>query len=351
MKELWNHPIPRYLPLTLTVDQSGRPYLYVAQKSGGVLILQEQANKAPVEIATIPIKELGAMHATHCIHRGRYLYVGLGEFFGQKRHAGLAVIDISHPAKPKVISTWKSPDPIQGVSTILIHEKHAYLCAMSAGLITLDISRPNQIRHLSTFQPDIHFPRKNPSRVNHPNARGGAIKGKLLYLAYDAGGIRVIDISTPSKPRETGRYINATMKGKQQAYNNVLIHGNLLYAGIDYAGLEVLSIAKPNAIQQIGWWNPWQADTAKNIWFNSPGHVNELARLGKTLYLSTGDSEALALDISRPQKPRLIKHFGAVKNQLGTWGIHLGKNKLYLTYIRTIIPFKGTWSGLKAIRP
>lgn len=351
MKALWSHPIPRYLPLTLTADQSGRPYLYVAQKSGGLLILQEKGNKPPTAIATTPIKLLGNMGVGHCVHRGKYLYLGLGDFFGRKKYAGLAIIDISSPTKPKVKSIWKSPQPLHGVSTILIRGKHAYLCAMSAGLITLDISNPNKIRYLSTYQPDVHFPKKNPGRVAHPNARGGVIKGNLLFLAYDAGGIRVLDISNPSKPREISRYINAGMAGKQQAYNNVLIHKNTLYAAIDYAGIEILNIASPKNIRQIGWWNPWNANTPQNIWFNSPGHTNELALRKNILYISAGNREALALDVSRPAKPRLAKHFGAPKNQQGVWGIHLGKTKLYLTYIRTMIPFRGTWSGIKAVQP
>ena len=38
-------------------------------------------------------------------------------------------------------------------------------------------------------------------------------------------GLRVLDVADPLRPREVGRYVNAGMKQKQQAYNNLVIDG------------------------------------------------------------------------------------------------------------------------------
>ena len=142
--------------------------------------------------------------------------------------------------------------------------------------MTFDVANSSSIRHLSTFQPDVDSPRKNPGLIQHPNACGLAIRGRLLFVANDAGGLRVLDMKDRTQPREIGRYINAAMARKQQAYNNIVIQGDRAYIAIDYAGLEIVDISNHRNIRQLGWWNPWDAHTLKNLWFNSPGHTNQL---------------------------------------------------------------------------
>ena len=141
------------------------------------------------------------------------------------------------------------------------------------------------------------------------------------------------------------------MKRKQQAYNNIVLNGNLAYIGVDYAGLEIVDISNPRKIRQVGWWNPWNAHTLKNLWLNSPGHINQvvLDARRKRVYLSAGDSELQIVDVSRPKTPKLVSHFGRPKNKLGVWGLAVSGDYVYLAYIKTLIPFQGTWSGIKAV--
>ena len=81
--------------------------------------------------------------------------------------------------------------------------------------------------------------------MQHPNARGLAIEENLLFVAYDSGGIRVIDVADKAKPREIARYINAAVGNKQQAYNNIVIRGRLAYAGFDVYDREPLPLGHP----------------------------------------------------------------------------------------------------------
>jgi hypothetical protein len=223
---------------------------------------------------------------------------------------------------------------------------------MTQGVMIFDVSRPEKIEHVSTFQPDIHFPRKNPGKVQHPNARGLALRENLLYVAYDAGGLRVLDVSDKKRPREVGRYLNPQMAKRPQAYNNLVIDRNLAYVAVDYAGLEILDIRNPRDIRQVGWWNPWQAGTAKNNWFNSPGHTNQIALDARKnlAYLSAGDSELQVVDVSDPARPRLAARFGRTKDKLAVWGLTVSPDRVYLTYIQALSPFQGTWSGIKAVK-
>ena len=237
-------------------------------------------------------------------------------------------------------------------TTVVVDHDNAYLGAMSAGVLILDIRDPANIQLQSKFRPDPDFPRPNPNSLQRPNARGLALVGNRLFVAYDAGGVRILDVANRQQPQEIGRYINLGMGQKQQAYNNLIVDGDRLYAAIDYAGLEILDIKRVDAIRQVGWWNPWKAHTLQNLWFNSPGHTNQLEfdRKQQRIYLSAGDSELQVVDVAKPDHPQLVAQHGQSQNGLGTWGVALDENAAYLTYMTAIVPFRGTWAGVAAIK-
>jgi hypothetical protein len=324
----------------------------VAQKEGGVLTL-ETSKQPPAVVSTIPPSRFRQQDAMSITAQGRYLYVALGDHFAaQGAHAGLAKVDVMDPAHPRVVSIWTSPEKLSGSACVEVQGNYAYLGAMREGLFILDISDDaKDIRLISTFQPDIHFPVRSPNRVQHPNARGIAIHNHLLYLAYDAGGLRVIDIADPRTPREIGRYINPDMGRWPRAYNNVVLSPPYAYVAVDYAGLEILDIRDPRAIRRVGWWNPWNAGTNANNWFNSPGHTNQLAldTRDRRVYLSAGDSELQVVNVSNPRKPFLEAFHGEQKDRRGVWGLTLTDDLALLSYIKTAIPFQGEWSGIRAV--
>lgn len=350
----WEYATPKYLPMAIIADQLDRPFLYVALKDGGLRVLDSSNPKAaPRELAKIEKESVRQLDVMNLAQSGKLLFMALGGHFAAEgtNKAGMAIVSVADPRKPKLLSVWESKEKLKGGAVVVTDGKFAYLGAMSAGVMTFDVSDPSAIKHLSTFQPDIHFPRRNPGRVQYPNARGLAIRGDELFVAYDAGGLRALDVSDRERPREIGRYINEALIRKQQAYNNILIDGNTAYIAIDYAGLEIVDIANPRKIRQIGRWNPWDADTNKNLWFNSPGHTNQLALDHKRnlVYLSAGDSELMIVDVADPHSPKTAGQYGKQKNKLGVWGMTISKDQVYLTYIKAFIPFRGTWTGIKAV--
>ena len=351
---VWEYPIPKAVPQGLLCDRLGRPWLHAALKNGGLAIFDMANPKvAPKEVARIGVAQLGGIDAMHLTQQQDTLYVALGDFFNAKGSAaGLAAVSVARPAAPKVLSVWRSADILQGAAAVLVQGKYAYLGAMSHGVIILDVSNPTAIKEVASILPDVDYPRKSPSKVQHPNARGFAIRGKHLYVAFDAGGLRVIDIENPLKPREIGRYVNAGMGAKQQAYNNLVIDGTTAYVAVDYAGLEVLDVRDPRQIKQIAWWNPWEAHTLKNLWFNSPGHTNQIEydAQQKRVYLSAGASDLLVVDVADRSRPRLVASHGGPDDKLGVWGLTLSSKYAYLAYINAVVPFRGAWSGLKAIK-
>jgi hypothetical protein len=86
--------------------------------------------------------------------------------------AGVAIVDVGNPAAPKLLGIWTTEKKVHGAAVVVADDDFVYLGAMSEGVIILNVRDVRAIRMITTFQPDPQFPRKNPSRVQHPNARG-----------------------------------------------------------------------------------------------------------------------------------------------------------------------------------
>jgi hypothetical protein len=75
-----------------------------------------------------------------------------------------------------------------------------------------------------------------------------------------------------------------------------------------------------------------------------------LDRKRKLVYLSAGDSELQVLNVADPRHPKLIGHVGGPKNGRGAWGVTLAGSMAYLSYITAVIPFRGEWAGIAAVK-
>lgn len=55
------------------------------------------------------------------------------------------------------------------------------------------------------------------------------------------------------------------------------------------------------------------------------------------------------IDVSNPSLPDSCNFYGGVSNNLGTWGIGIWQNQIYLSYICAVIPFSSNWTGVKIL--
>lgn len=179
------------------------------------------------------------------------------------------------------------------------------------------------------------------------------VKNSIVYLCYDAGGFRIINCTNKLAPVETGQYCNPATYvpfNLPRAYNNVVIDDTVAYVAVDYCGMEVLNISDTGNITLLGWWNPYNCPN--NNWFSSPSHANEI-QFDKScgyIFLSTGKSDMMVIDVSNPAQPDSCNFYGGVSNNIGTWGIGLWQNQIYLSYICTLgIPFSSNWTGVKIL--
>jgi hypothetical protein len=289
--------------MTLTFDLTGKPYIYVANKEAGLRVLKVTPSHVE-EVARVPIDSFEDLEVMGVSQYGNFLYLALGNFFSTKQSPGLGVIDISDPLNPIKNGFWKYNISTEGSAIVKVDGDYAYLAAFSHGLFVLDISDFRNIQKVGQITPALNFPDAIPD-ASKINARGMVLENDIVYLCYDAGGIRIINVSDKSNPTETGRFSNPIMTGKPRAYNNAALRDSLLYVGVDYCGIEILNIKDTSDIKLHAWWNPWNCETNPLNWFSSNGHVNEIVLDSQEnkLFVSTGKSDLHVVDVSDPANP------------------------------------------------
>lgn len=336
-----------YSAYTPLFDRLGRDYLYVTTKELGLITYDISVPSNPDPVDTIDVNLFGNLKPTDVVQNGNYLYVSLGDFQGLfPQRAGMAIIDVQNPQTPVITDRWDSTAYNQGAAAVLYDNGYVYLGAMEHGVLILDVSSPANIVFKSQFIPDPLF--GNP--FNDPNARGLAIRNDTLYVAYDAGGLRVLDVANKMNVSEIGMYRSpAIVNAAYPYYNNVSIVGNYAYVAVDFCGVDVIDISNVNNMQSVSWLNPWNClkDTVQNTntWSGSDGHTNQIHFVpgDSIFFVSGGDTELLAVDGDDPLQPAVAGSFGAVNDSVfGTWGVDFYNNKVAVTLIR--FPFTGPFT-------
>ncbi len=338
--------------MTAKQDGQGRNYLYVAAKEGGLKIYD--INIAPLLKKTILLSQLGSLEVMNLSQSGNFLFLALGNHFGTaQQNPGMAIIDVTDPVNASVKSVWKDLTRISGAGIVETDGNYAYLGAMKSGMMIFDISDKSSPVLKSVFVPSILYPDPNPDPAKF-NARGIAIRNDLVYLCYDAGGLRIINVADKQNPVETGKYANPEMNGKPRAYNNIVLDGSVAYITVDYCGMETLDISNPSDIRLLSWWNPWNCQTNPLNWFSSNGHSNEIAldKINKLVFMSTGKSDMQVVNVANPGNPVHKYEYGGVDNNIGTWGVSVFNDNIYLSYLCNPLPwpFPSSWTGIKMLK-
>lgn len=172
---LWEFKTASDLPQSVIGDSRGNGIWYLAQKERGLAILKHGRRKdVPRVIARIERAKLAGFDAMNLTQAKGLLYVALGDLFAVRgSKAGLAVVDVRMPHKPKVLSVWTSRKTLGGSAGVAVAAGYAYLGAMEHGVFILDVRVPEKVGEVTLFQPDVDFPTPNPGRTRHPSARAG----------------------------------------------------------------------------------------------------------------------------------------------------------------------------------
>ncbi len=194
-------------------------------------------------------------------------------------YGSLQTVDVTLPASPTLMSSaYRALGAIQSVA---VQSPHAYVCA-DGGLHTLDISAPD-----SPALIDVQA----PFGCDRDIAVAGNYVYAITYVSDFISGLRIVDVSTPGAPVETGFY---TMT---QRADHVAVTGQFAYVlGQD---LSIIDVSDPSHPVLVG---------AYHILGGEAG----LSMVVSEHYIYVGASDynsgqLMVFDISAPATPQLLK--------------------------------------------
>jgi hypothetical protein len=119
-----------------------------------------------------------------------------------------------------------------------------------ACLWVLDISDVNNIKALSIYEAselDSPWSRTTPGRFGAHQFQE-QLKDTIVYCAWFAGGLRIVDIADPFAPREVGYHVPQPAQGKAAPQTNdvALDDRGLVYIVDRFAGFDILEFNRPN---------------------------------------------------------------------------------------------------------
>ena len=209
-------------------------YAYISTESegyiGNILIIYDLSNpESPQEVSrwNMPGQHIAAGETPHWTGYGHRLHHAMrvgDELWAAVWQAGFQVIDISDISKPTTRAAFNyHPCVVEPTHTALpalkefdgrrialvCDEEHNHRHGQPhAGLWVFDVTDLDNIQPLSTF---------HVSEMDSPWSRAGGrfgmhqfrehVDDNYVYCAWFAGGLRIVDISDPTKPVEAGFYM------------------------------------------------------------------------------------------------------------------------------------------------
>ncbi len=205
-----------------------------------------------------------------------------------KATAGLVVLDVTNPASPTLVSTFKTHGDVRGVR---VFGSYAYLFDDGEGLIVLDI-----------------VDRRNPTRVGNyysPATLGRMAKqGDLLFVTDVWNGFTILDASgTSGTPQVIGVYQTPPdPKGVSPGIDNwgIAVRDGIAYLAAGWAGVQIVDVSNPGNPVHVGGF-PFGPDV-KSVDLELDGDVLHVGTA-----TASGDGYIVNFAISRSSPPQLAE--------------------------------------------
>jgi hypothetical protein len=188
---------------------------------------------------------------------------------------GLWVLDLQNPTAPELIGFKDTP--FRSLELSIINE-FAYVRDEHGILRIFDLAKPTSITEVGVYDPPGQILGQEivgnqifvlRGLANENPLPSFSMSGEYIYLADLDGGLRVIDISDPTRPTEIGStalQISDVEVVGDQAYLFEVVVGQNIH-------LWVLSISTPTALDdpthlgmlQLWWWNMTSSDLCSFI--------------------------------------------------------------------------------------
>ncbi|QSQ17605.1 LVIVD repeat-containing protein [Myxococcus landrumensis] len=256
--------------------------LYIGSRASGVIVYDISNPADPVFVRSLPT---GAPVNVHTLFvEGNRLYA----VSPSPAVAGETLIfDISSPREPVLLNRLVTPDEVSWVPSAhdsFAYEDRLYVNQFSTGYVVFDVKDAQNPRQLGryTFSVDGREPLSHASAV-------GTFAGKTIAFEGGEGAgthLRVLDVTDPANIQLIGRY-----KLRQQtSIHNIILKDKLLYITYYQEGLRVLDVSVPTQPREVAYFNTYRE--------SDPGRTDDLLD-GAIGVRVPGDGSVYVVDITR----------------------------------------------------
>ncbi len=244
------------------------PYIYLGVSDDKALVsvdVSDPANPRAVGKTTaIPGRYNGIYHVQQ---DGNYVYAAGGD-------AGMLVFDVSDSTNPHVAGQGATPV----AESLALQGNYAYVLDSRDGLYVFDISLPGQPQNIAT----LDFERNQGADVD--------IGGNYAYIA-NSFNVRVVDISDPANPLNVA-YYDGTNSG---TYREIVAQENNVFLAASNGGLRILDVATPSQPSEIGV-------------FGMPVTPHTFRLMSNFAYVASGAAGLYIMDVSNPTYPVVVRN-------------------------------------------
>jgi hypothetical protein len=273
-------------------------YAYLLINPGGVQVVDVSNRADPQFLNKIVLA--GKNKPMRGTIDGNYLYVGL------QTDNRMDILDISSPANPQVVGSFKAPVPgYNTTSSVAVRNGYAYLAEYHNGVRVVDVTNPAQPTEVTSLM--------------GINANDIKILGNYAYVSVRYQGFSIIDISNP-------QHISVVGKAKDAAYYNEGIYPipGYTFLAMESYGFGVYNtktVTAPSSLVKIA----------------VMGGADSLIAKDNTLFIGMHNNGVWVVDVSNPAAPKQLAQVPiGGRNQ----DISLQDNRLYVA---------GIWTKLNVI--
>lgn len=277
----------------------------------------------------------------------------------------LALLDISQPSQPRLISLFEAGSAARSVQyfgdvALVVDDlglqwwntKNAQMPAMNSAGSNLGGSRRVELRDNIAYVADwfsgLHLydisntlaPRHLSSLHTPGSAKGVLLMDNYAFVGDDDHGLQVVDISNASAPRLLASLPTAGLAYTMRRAGNLLyladhrggwniiditrpaepkllvnvdtpgkawsleLYQHYVYIADDRTGMLIYDVANPQHPQQVGSFDPG-------------GYVEDVLIRGQTAYVALFDQGLYILDLADPVKPVMVSHLPSYGNARG----------------------------------
>jgi hypothetical protein len=240
------------------VDAPPRRYALLASDTLGVVVVDVTSPDAPREVRRFSPNAGPRVRGVHTLFTETY-QGRTWAYFVSGRVPLLTVYDVTDPERPAAVARYELAT-LQGFHDLYVEERVAYINAEGNGLIVVDFSDPDSPRFVGQGLEDLDL----YSHSNWVTRAGGRTISVHGGEGYDSS-VHIVDVDPASV--EFMQPIAEFRRRPEVSVHNIMAIGERAYVAYYQDGLRVLDLSDPTDPREVAHYNTWDADRAGGWYF------------------------------------------------------------------------------------